>query len=88
MQRENEALRERTKEIRLILNNKNDELQQALKITKQSHEHDLSQLKAECKKDLSLLRQQELKTHEMLKAQIHREAKKELEALKEHFELE
>ena len=52
LQRENQALRERTKEVRLILNNKNDELQSALKIMKQSHEHDLAQLKAECKKDL------------------------------------
>ena len=31
LQRENEALRERTKEVRLILNNKNDELQNTLK---------------------------------------------------------
>ena len=67
LQRENQALRERTKEVRLILNNKNDELQSALKIMKQSHEHDLASVKAECKKDLDQLRTEELKTHQMLK---------------------
>ena len=34
LQRENQALRERTKEIRLILNNKVDELQNTLKVTR------------------------------------------------------
>lgn len=49
-------MRERTKEIRLILNNKVDELQNSLKLTKQSHEHDLANLKAMCKRDLDSLR--------------------------------
>lgn len=77
LQRENQALRERTKEVRLILNRKMDELQQVLKATKQSHEHDLAHLKAECKKDLYQLQQQELKTQEMLKQQIYRENQQE-----------
>lgn len=59
LQRENQALRERTKEIRLILNSKMDELQQVLKVTKQTHEIDLSQLKTDCKEDIDRLRKQE-----------------------------
>ena len=59
LQRENQALRERTKEIRLILNSKMDELQQVLKVTKQTHENDLSQLKTDCKEDIDRLRKQE-----------------------------
>ena len=31
------------------------------------HEQEIAQLKIECKKDLEILRQQELKTHEVLK---------------------
>lgn len=85
LQHENQALRERTKEVRLILNRKMDELQQVLKATKQSHEHDLAHLKAECKKDLYQLQQQELKTQEMLKQQIYRENQQENQQIKDDF---
>ena len=60
-------MRERTKEIRLILNGKVDELQEVLKATKQSHEHAMTALKLECKNDIEMLRQQELKTQELLR---------------------
>lgn len=43
-------------------------------MTKQTHEHDLTSLKAECKDDIDRLRKQELQTQEMLKNQLRRES--------------
>ena len=81
-------MRERTKEIRLILNSKYDEQLQYIKVAKQTHEHDLAKLKADCKADIEQMRVQELKTQEMLKTQLRREAQHEISLLKENFELE
>lgn len=50
--------------------------------------HDIATIKAECKRDLDMLRKEELETHELLKAQIKEESLKEKNEMKAKFEME
>ena len=55
LQRENAALKNRIKEVRLVFNKQVNELQDTLKMTKSSLENDMTQLKVRYGKDLTKL---------------------------------
>ena len=55
MQKENQALRDRIKEVRIILNKQVNDLQDDLKMTKASNENELTRMKIQYGKDLQVL---------------------------------
>lgn len=86
LQRENAALKNRIKEVRLVFNKQVNELQDTLKNTKSSLENDMTQLKVRYGKDLTKMHKDYEQNSSTLRQQIEIETHKELQSYKDKSE--
>ena len=83
MAREKQALKDRIKEVRLILTKQVNDLQETLKMTKASNENQLTAMKIQYGKDLQELEADYKKSSALVKQQARQETEEEMEQLKQ-----
>ena len=86
MQRENEALRDRVKEVRLILNKQVNDLQETLSSTKLANETEITRLKIQYGKDLNALNKRHTDLIDSINKKAERDATEKIDALKQEHE--
>ena len=88
MQKENQALRDRIKEVRIILNKQVNDLQDDLKMTKASNENELTRMKIQYGKDLQVLENDYKSSSALVRQQVRQETEEEMETLKKEQQRE